>query len=185
MGLMPATFDTYPIEHATSVSYSINRRNSPSELYSGSGGGMISFFSTTFSGETSLAIEKINENYNISKVIDLITDCFKLTKDELKTICHIGSRKTLYNWIDGTSTPRASTLERLFDLYSISKAWMQKNYTNNVTQLRQPILNDESVIEMLKKPNINKEQILFVGARLSLSTLEENNVLKDPFSNEL
>lgn len=158
-----------------------NQNHLPTEPYYSSGGQLTDFFSP-ISGKEETISQKVESDFKILKIIDYITSCFDLTKDELATICKIQSRKTLYNWIDGISTPRASTMERLFDLFMIAKAWRQAKLPNDRKVLCRPVLQGKSIIDILKDDVLNHEKILFAGTRLILLYPFNKTVLKDPFA---
>ena len=153
-----------------------------SDLYSGSGGQFTAFFTTSISGGKEVTLKKTASGIETSRILEYITSCFDLTKDELALICKVQSRKTLYNWIDGSSVPRASTMGRLFDLLMIAKAWRQTNLPNDRKVLSRPVVGGQSVVEMLKESVLNQEKILFAGSRLVLLFPFDKTNLKDPFA---
>ena len=159
-------------------------------LYRGSGGSVSGIYNTVFSGANNIpsTLESEYENSGILKNTDNqfankvnnICSTFSLTKDELSQVCKIKSRKTLYNWIDGTSKPRKSTMGRIFDLSIIAQAWKQSGFTNKSELINTPILDGLSVLDLLTDDVLDKELILFAGSRLNLSSGLEK-VLQDPF----
>ncbi len=154
--------------------------NKPVTIYLATGGALTPFFSTAITGE--VPFPKV-EPYGpkLHNVINTLTSCFNLTKDELATICKIQSRKTLYNWADGYSKPRALTMKRLFDLLMIANAWGQAGFPNDHESLHRSILQGGSVFDMLRNDNLDKDRILFAGSRLAL-TRSDRTSLKDPFA---
>lgn len=150
-----------------------------STTYIASGGQLTSFFSTAISGESPLPkLESLGNK--LTNIIDKVSACFNLTKEELASVCQVQSRKTLYNWIDGRQ-PRALTMERLFDLLMIAEAWKQSNFPNDYESLHTVSVQDISVIDMLKSDTLDKEKILFSGSRLALIN-SAPTLLKDPFA---
>lgn len=150
-------------------------------LYRGSGGSITGFFSDTLSGANNIPAELANQESNLIKAINIITSTFSLTKDELAQVCKVSSRKTLYNWIDGTSKPQKRTLKRIFELVVIAKDWKYSGFPNDKKYMHIPIFEDLSLIDLLSKEELNKEQILFAGSRLNLS-VENTPSLMDPFA---
>jgi hypothetical protein len=162
--------------------YAPAQNSQPFDLYYGSGGQLTPFFTTSISGGKEVPSKKTATEIEASRIIEYISSCFDLTKDELAHICKVQSRKTLYNWIDGSSTPRASTMGRLFDLFMIAKAWKQTNLSNDRKVLSIPVVRGQSIMDMLKESILSREKILFAGSRLALlSTFDETN-LRDPFA---
>jgi hypothetical protein len=164
-------------------------------VYQGSGGYISGISNVTFSGANNIPSTLVNrkdvsiktisgslkpDDNRFSSQVNKICSTFSLTKDELSQVCKIKSRKTLYNWIDGTSKPRKSTMGRIFDLLIIAQAWKQSGFTNKSELINTPILDGLSVLELLTDDVLDKELILFAGSRLNLfSGLEK--VLQDPF----
>ncbi len=148
-------------------------------LYQGSGGEVASFLTISPSGaKTQIHSEPRNK---IALAIEEISNAFGLTKEELAQICHVETRKTLYNWINGDTTPRKQAMSRIFDLLITARAWVHAGLTIDQTELQQPVLENHSILDLLSQPEIDKEQILFAGSRINLlrSAQEE---LSDPFA---
>ena len=79
----------------------------------GSGGTATVSYSQSPSGsKVSFVISKGN---SLAVAIETISATFGLTKEQLADI--VGStRKSFYNWIDGSAAPRTATLNRLHEL---------------------------------------------------------------------
>lgn len=148
-------------------------------LYQGSGGTAASLLNNTPSG-TNTQIKKETQ-HELANTIDEICLVFGLTKDELAQVCKIQSRKTLYNWLNGETTPRKSAMSRIFDLLVTSRAWINSGFPTGKNHLHKTVVGNQSVFDLLKQPEINKELILFAGSRLDLFFSEKNS-LSDPFS---
>jgi hypothetical protein len=148
-------------------------------LYQGSGGKAASLLNNTPSGANT-QIKKETHN-KLADTINEICLSFGMTKDELTQVCKIQSRKTLYNWINGETTPRKSAMSRIFDLLLISKAWRNSGFPTGQNYLHEAVVGNQSVFDLLQQPEIDKERILFAGSRLNLFFLEKNS-LSDPFS---
>lgn len=159
----------------------VNQHHQNTNLYSGTGGELTHFFSISISGEEE-TVQRETPHSEIINIIDYITSCFNLTKNELAGICQIDSRKTVYNWLDGTSTPRTPTMNRLFDLLMIAKAWRQANLPNERRILSQRVFQGKNVYEILKENVLDRQKILFVGSRLILLNPLNKSKLKDPFA---
>lgn len=143
-------------------------------FYRASGGTPTLFF---ISSSGDVVIERTDSRPQ--NIINEISSCFNLTKEELASVCKVQSRKTLYNWMEGRQ-PRASTMERLFDLLMIATAWKQSNFPNDYESLRRASLGKSSVLEMLKSDTLDREKILFAGSRLALIN-SGSTLLRDPF----
>ena len=148
-------------------------------LHQGSGGKIASMFSTSLSG-TKTQVEQAPQN-KLAAAVNEICTAFGLTKEELAQVCHIQSRKTLYNWINGEAIPRKSTMSRIFDLLTVAQAWKHAGLSGDRDVLRQAVLDGENLFDILNQPEIDKELILFVGSRLSLMS-PAKGVISKPFA---
>jgi hypothetical protein len=148
-------------------------------LYQGSGGGITSFLSISPSGaKTQISPEPKNK---LAMAINEICSAFGLTKEALAQVCQVETRKTLYNWINGETTPRKQTMSRIFNLLITARAWTQAGLTIDQAELEQPVLDNRSVLDLLSQPEIDKERILFAGSRLDLAR-KDQSILIDPFA---
>ena len=95
-----------------------------------------------------------------------ICSAFGLTKDELTQICKVKSRKTLYNWLNGESIPGRKNMKRIFDILITARAWLDSGFAGNKAWLHQPVIDEKSVFDLLNENEVNKELIIFAGARL-------------------
>lgn len=148
-------------------------------LYQGSGGSVASFSENAPTG-ASTKIVKEPQN-KLSSAVNEICKIFDITKEELAQACNIQSRKTLYNWINGETTPRKSAMNKMFDLLLTARAWSSSGFVVDRTQLFQPVVNNESIFDMLKNESIDKELVMFAGARLHLASMN-SDLLADPFA---
>jgi transcriptional regulator with XRE-family HTH domain len=148
-------------------------------LYQGSGGQLASLLSITPSGaNTQVYTQPKNK---LATAVDEICLAFGLTKEELAQVCHVQSRKTLYNWINGEAKPRKAAMTRIFDLLVTARAWLGCGYMVDRAQLHEPVLGDQSVFDFLNQQDIDKERILFAGSRLTI-TSPPRGELQDPFA---
>jgi len=164
-------------------------------LYQGSGGYISGTSEIVFSGANNVPntlkhsielaaknnIFHLDRDNSLANKVNNICTTFNLTKTELTQVCKVQSRKTLYNWMDGTSTPRKSAMSRIFDLSVIAQAWEQSGFSINNEQVNTPILDDKSILNLLTDEKLDKELILFAGTRLNLSSLPDKK-FEDPFS---
>ena len=148
-------------------------------LHQGSGGTIASMFSTSLSG-TKTQVEQVPQN-KLAAAVNEICTAFGLTKEELAQVCHIQSRKTLYNWINGEAIPRKSTMSRIFDLLTAAQAWKHAGLSGDRDLLRQAVLDGKNLFNILNQPEIDKELILFVGSRLNLMS-PAKGVISKPFA---
>ena len=147
-------------------------------LYKGSGGAFTSIFSGSVTGIKTVIV-KIPYN-KIATAVDEVCGSFGLTKAEFAELCH-QSRKSLYNWIKGESTPRKATMHRIFELLNASRAWQHAGFSNDRQHLSQAVLDGQSLFDILNQDKIDIDQILFVGSRLNIMPAG-NTSIKDPFS---
>jgi transcriptional regulator with XRE-family HTH domain len=147
-------------------------------LYKGSGGTITSIFNASATGAKTQI--KQEPQSKLASAVHDICNAFGLTKEELAQVCHVQSRKTLYNWIDGKASPRKSAMRRIFDLLTVAQAWRHAGFSNDRVQLRQAVLNGQNLLDILTQDKVNKELILFVGSRLNFMT-PANGVISDPF----
>lgn len=148
-------------------------------LYQGSGGEIASLLPSSLSG-THVTIETEPPN-KLKAAVNDVCSAFKLTKDELADVLNVRSRKTLYNWIKGESVPRKAAMAKLFDLLVVSKAWNNSGLDLKKAQLREPVVDSKSILDLLSYPSINQELILFAGTRINLMSASEES-LSDPFA---
>ena len=150
-------------------------------LYQASGGAVAVAlsFSNVPSG-ANIKIEAKPQN-KLAMAVNEICSAFGLTKEELAQVCMIHSRKTLYNWINGETVPRTSTMNRIYDLLLAARDWVGSGLSINREQLHTPVLNDQCVFDLLNAQQIDRERILFAGSRVNmLSTMNSN--LSNPFA---
>lgn len=149
-------------------------------LYRASGGGISTLLSNTPSGaNTKVHIKSQN---NLALAVDEICLAFGLTKEELAQICKIQSRKTLYNWINGESKPRKAAMNRIFDLLLTARSWTSSGFTVDREYLHTPLLNDQSLFDLLSESRIDKERILFAGSRINMLLSQTAKDFSDPFA---
>jgi len=118
----------------------------------------------TFELKNNTAEKPVNR---IFEIIEVVRDTFGLPMEAMAGVCRVESKKTLYNWRDGVK-PHKRTMHRLFDLNLIASAWRSAALPANETLTRMPVLQGESVLELLCKDELDKEKILFAGSRLAI-----------------
>lgn len=148
-------------------------------LYKGTGGSVASFSENAPTGASTKIVKEPQNKLSIA--VNEICKTFDITKEELAQACNIQSRKTLYNWINGETTPRKSAMNKMFDLLLTARAWSSSGFMIDKAQLFQPVVNNESIFDMLKKESIDKELVMFAGARLHLASMN-SDLLADPFA---
>ena len=114
-------------------------------------------------------------------VLNDISVAFGLTKEELRQICRVQSRKTIYNWFNGVARPRKQTTRRLYYLYLTASAWRSSGIDIDHQQLYEPVLDNQSVFDLLCEPVINKQRIIFAGQKFFLISPVKKKLL-DPFA---
>ncbi len=151
-------------------------------FYQASGGALSTIYSVTLSGSNHIPTLIEQQSHNkLATTVQTIGSVFCLTKDELAQVCHVQSRKTLYNWIDGKANPRKTAMYRIFDLYTIAQAWKQAGFISDKVALHRPILDQLSLFDLLVRDSLDKELVLFAGSRLTLSSPTSNKI-EDPFA---
>lgn len=150
-------------------------------LYRGSGGNLSVIFSTSQTGKYNLKEQDQDcELHNpLNLALDKIRTVFSLNYDELGQVL-LKTRKTIYNWLEGSISPHKGNLSRLFYLLTVAEDWEKAGFKVTSKSLHTPILGNQSVFSMLIEPVIDRDKILFSGSRLSL--LSEKKSLKDPFA---
>lgn len=148
-------------------------------VYRGSGGAFTSIFSSSVTGSKTVLVK--DPYSKIAAATDEVCSAFALTKAEFAHLCHIQSRKSLYNWIKGESNPRKATMRRIFDLLTAARAWRHAGFSNNRQQLSQAVLDGQSLFDILNQDKIETDLILFAGSRLNTMP-PGNHPMRDPFS---
>jgi transcriptional regulator with XRE-family HTH domain len=148
-------------------------------LYRGTGGSFALVTDMPITG-TKVHIEDQAEG-NLATAVNQICSSFGLTKDELAKACHIQTRKTLYNWINGDASPRKSALRRIFDLHSAANTWKNNGFPSCKEDLYSPQANGKSLFDALCEANIDLELILFMGSRINTMSSPPRKI-SDPFA---
>ena len=148
-------------------------------LFQGSGGSVASMLNFSISGTKTQVKQNLQNKF--AAAVNEICAAFGLTKEELAQVCHIRSRKTLYNWINGETSPRKSAASRIFDLLVVAQAWKHAGFSGQRDLLRQPVLDGENLFDILNHPEIDQELILFVGSRLNFISSAKSTI-SDPFA---
>lgn len=107
-----------------------------------------------------------------------IGNTFALTKEQLAD-CLLVTRKTIYNWLDGTSSPQQTNFSRLYEFKLLCKDWRYKNLAVDKLQLTEPVIDNKSLLDLLKEEKLDLERILFAGSRLGIDHIAKP--LLDPF----
>lgn len=149
-------------------------------LYRGTGGSFALATEMPITGAKVVHIEEQTES-NLSTAVTDICSSFGLTKDELAKACHIQTRKTLYNWINGDASPRKNALRRIFNLHSAANAWKNNGFAPNKEDLHSPQMNGKSLFDALCETNIDLELILFIGSRINTMSAPPTKI-SDPFA---
>lgn len=148
-------------------------------LFQGSGGTVSNLNLISLTGsKTEIQVSK---QETLDKVVKEIMSTFDLTKEEQSSVFKVSSRKTLYNWIDGITTPRKTAMNRIFELLIIARDWKSSGLIASPESLRKPVVKKKSVLGLLSEDTLNREQILFAGSRLKIF-IEEPKTISNPFS---
>lgn len=98
-------------------------------------------------------------------VIDKIKDAFSLNIVDFSDVCLVG-RQTPYR--------------RMFDLLLAADKLINSGLSLSEHDLHSPVVNNESIFDMLKSNELDSEKIIFAGTRLKLR--EKPKKLVNPFS---
>ena len=115
----------------------------------------------------------------LRSVLDKIQSAFGLGITDLAGVA-CTTRKTIYNWLEGTAEPQKKNLERLFQLSVLAGDWADAGYTKERAEIRQPVVDGHSVLDLLSEESLDAELVLFAGSRLSMT--KSKNALANPFS---
>ena len=168
-----------PIPHNRVIEIDRFGELKPFSLFQGSGG-IVSCQSLNPQTGSKTDIEVIKQEA-LDEVVKEIMDTFDLTKEEHSRVFKVSSRKTLYNWIDGLTTPRKAAMNRIFELLVIARDWKSSGLKANSENLRKPVIKNQSVLDLLSDESLDEERILFAGNRLKLLT-EEPKMIPSPFA---
>ncbi len=147
-------------------------------LFQGSGG-TVSYQSLIPQTGSKTDIEA-SKGATLDEVVREIMETFNLTKEEQSSVFRVSSRKTLYNWIDGLTTPRKSAMNRIFELLDIARDWKSSGLKASSKDLRKPVIKGKCILELLSEDSLDKEKILFAGSRLNVFG-EEPKTIPSPF----
>jgi hypothetical protein len=116
----------------------------------------------------------------LADLLEKVRSYFSLSSEEMKSVLQVSSRKTYYNWLKGTSEPRGKSLDRIFLLNKVVKEWSLRGYPTEKVALNTPVLENESLMNLLASEEIDSEKVLFAGSRLQLvlhrHSLEEDDL---------
>ena len=83
------------------------------------------------------------------------------------------ARKTLFNWKQRESAPNKKKAQNIFDLYLLAKNWKDAGFTTDSFELDSPVIDGQSIKDLLKEDKLDSEKILFAGNRLNHKNLDE------------
>ena len=148
-------------------------------LFQGSGGKLMPYHSSNQSGGN--VVVTVPTPNNLVNAVREICNFFGLSKLELTQVLKLQSRKSLYNWLNGETVPRKSTMDRVFDLLIITRALKSSGFSSTNEHMHNPVIGRASMLDLLKETEINQERIIFAASRLQ-SLMHSNNSLSDPFA---
>lgn len=148
-------------------------------LYRGTGGSFALATDMPTTG-AKVKIEDRSEG-SLAEAVNHISSTFGLTKDEFARACHVETRKTIYNWINGDANPRKSALRRIFDLHSVADAWKSCGFSLSRADLHSPQAEGISLFEALCKDEIDLARVLFIGSRINTMSAPARTI-SDPFA---
>lgn len=148
-------------------------------IFRGSGGDLVPDIS--FSGTGGPIYVESPKSNTLSNTLNEVGDAFGLNRTELAAVCGASSRKTLYNWISGKTEPHRKNYVRVYDLLVIARDWVNLGYNVSNSDLRQPIVRAQSVLDILCHESLDRDLILFAGSRLALG-IKSDQAIQDPFA---
>lgn len=111
---------------------------------------------------------------SVVKQLQFIKSCFSLKDDDLAKVIKV-SRSTIHTWRTKEDIPKDYNSKRVFKLFMLSNNWQDKGFSVNKNSLKMPIIEDESIFDMLISDNIDSHKILFCGNSLSMLLETDNN----------
>ncbi|QYA56419.1 hypothetical protein EGT72_007200 [Acinetobacter johnsonii] len=118
-------------------------------------------------------VEKIELQSNaLEEKIELIKTVFSMTEVEIAQSIGV-ARKTLFNWKQRESAPNKKKAQNIFDLYLLAKNWKDAGFTTDSFELDSPVIDGQSIKDLLKEDKLDSEKILFAGNRLNHKNLDE------------
>lgn len=111
---------------------------------------------------------------SVVKQLAFIKSCFSLKDDDLAKVIKV-SRSTIHTWRTKEDIPKEYNSKRVFKLFMLSSNWKDKGFSVNKNSLRMPIIENESIFDMLISDDIDSHKILFCGNSLSILLETDNN----------
>jgi hypothetical protein len=149
--------------------------------YKPSGGAEASkvYFQVSGSSRQIYALNAVVRN-KLKVSLDTVINAFGFTMVELASVLKVG-RKTVYNWADATSIPSPNNAKRIYNVLSVAEAWRNAGYDLYKVNPMMASAGGVKVIDLLRRDAIDKEQILFAGAKAQMGSVEHVELL-DPFA---
>jgi hypothetical protein len=144
----------------------------------GSGGTAMQSFKHSITGAPILVT--FDPPRRLQIIVQQIRSVFELTMEEFGSACHTQSRKTPYNWVNGSSNPHKDALKRIYDLQLAALAWKDAGFFCDSQVLHVPALNGKSLFDLLRQDKVDVDSILFLGGRLNM-LYEKQVSISDPF----
>ena len=116
-------------------------------------------------------------NAKFESVVNEICSTFGLTREELTQVVRIQSVEKLDSWIHTEEEPEKAVRDRLYDLIMVSRAWSTYRFGADRELLFHPVIDDQSIFDLLGKSNIDQEYILFAASKLDLILPGRGNLL--------
>lgn len=115
----------------------------------------------------------------LNKNLRFVNDTFKLTDNELATLCKV-TRKTIHNWKNDNLKMHSKNSSRLFNLVIASKNWIENGYQLTKNELHNKVISNKSVFDILSESPINLNILNMAGQRLAFS--QKPKELDNPFA---
>lgn len=108
----------------------------------------------------------------LEEKLELIKTVFSMTEVEIAQSIGV-ARKTLFNWKRKEFPPNKKKAQNIFDLYLLAKNWKDSGFTTDAFELSLPVIDGQSIKDLLKEDKLDSEKILFAGNRLNHKNLDE------------
>lgn len=120
-------------------------------------------------------------NRGVAADLEVVVRVFGLTTAQLCEVCGNVSRSTVYAWREGV-TPRHATLARINKLRCAALNWERSGFGVPGTAMTTPVVQEQSLFDLLRADPLNVDAIQFAGGRLAMEReMSNRRSFTDPF----
>ena len=98
-------------------------------------------------------------------VLAKIRATFNLKPVELARACKAPSYEVLMDWAAAGAIPLEEVSHRVFILWVLVEDWTERGFVFDREEMCKPLVDEQSVLDMLTEENLNREKIMFAGSR--------------------